>query len=212
MADDMLEKSKELSNVPLGYSLHENYLTAVMGEVDKGYNFINNIILQLMTFYCYDELKFIDFFIEINKDKIKDLKDIDYYFDLVKLNKEDQNLLLKDLFSLTLEEKDELIVAYEPIWSIGTGIIPRNKEIYELGKEFVLTPMGNLVPCYDKERSICNIFMLDFCDEEVKAFAIKEYKNKHLNINKLYDYAKKLNIYDDVKNIFEVLLCFGKNE
>lgn len=82
----------------------------------------------------------------------------------------------------------------------------RNKSIYELGKEFVLTPMGNLVPCYDKERSICNIFMLDFCDEEVKAFAIKEYKNKYLNINKLYDYAKKLNVYDDVKNIFEVLL------
>lgn len=82
----------------------------------------------------------------------------------------------------------------------------RNKVIYELGKEFVVTPMGNLVPCYDKERSICNIFMLNFCDEEVKAFAIKEYKNKYLNINKLYDYAKKLNVYEDVKNIFEVLL------
>jgi len=82
----------------------------------------------------------------------------------------------------------------------------RNKSIYELGKEFVMTPMGNLVPCYDKERSICNIFMLDFCDEEVKAFAIKEYKNKYLNINKLYDYAKKLKIYDDIKKIFEVLL------
>jgi len=66
--------------------------------------------------------------------------------------------------------------------------------------------MGNLVPCYDKERSICNIFMTNFCDEEVKAFAIKEYKNKYLNINKLYDYAKQLNVYDAVKNIFEVLL------
>ena len=82
----------------------------------------------------------------------------------------------------------------------------RNKKIYELGKEFVITPMGNVVPCYDKERSICNIFMTNFCDEEVKAFAIKEYKNKYLNINKLYDYAKQLNVYDAVKNIFEVLL------
>ncbi len=82
----------------------------------------------------------------------------------------------------------------------------RNKMIYELGKEYVLTPMGNLVPCYDKERCICNIFMLDFCDEEVKAYAIKEYKNKYLDINKLYEYAKKLNVYVDIKNIFEVLL------
>lgn len=82
----------------------------------------------------------------------------------------------------------------------------RNKLIYELGKQFVETPMGNLVPCYDKERSICNLFMQDFCDEEVKTFAIKEYKNKYLNINKLYDYAKKLKVYNDVKNIFEVIL------
>ncbi len=40
----------------------------------------------------------------------------------------------------------------------------------------------------------------------MKAFAIKEYKNKYLNMNKLYDYAKRLNVYDDVKNISEVLL------
>ncbi len=82
----------------------------------------------------------------------------------------------------------------------------RNKTNYELGKEFVLTPMGNFVPFYDKERCVYNIFMTNFCDEEVQTFAIKEYKSKYLSINKLYDYAKKLNVYDDVKNIFEVLL------
>ena len=82
----------------------------------------------------------------------------------------------------------------------------RNKEIYELGKEFVKTPMGNFVPCYDKERSICNIFMMNFCDDEVKSYAIKEYKQKYLNIDKLYEYAKKLKVYDEIKNIFEILL------
>lgn len=82
----------------------------------------------------------------------------------------------------------------------------RNKTVYELGKEFVLTPMGNLVPCYDKERSICNLFMNNFCDEEVKAFAIREYIKRYLNIDKLYDYAKKLKVYEKIKNIFEVLL------
>ena len=31
--------------------------------------------------------------------------------------------------SLTKEEKEKLIIAYEPIWSIGTGLIPSNKDI-----------------------------------------------------------------------------------
>lgn len=36
--------------------------------------------------------------------------------------------------NLTQEEKDKLIVAYEPIWSIGTGLIPTNEEIVEVFK------------------------------------------------------------------------------
>ncbi len=33
---------------------------------------------------------------------------------------------------LTDKQKEELIVAYEPIWSIGTGLIPTNEEIIEV--------------------------------------------------------------------------------
>ena len=36
------------------------------------------------------------------------------------------------LQNLTLEQIEKIIIAYEPIWSIGTGIIPTNEQIIEI--------------------------------------------------------------------------------
>ena len=40
--------------------------------------------------------------------------------------------LLGTISNLTEEEKNKLIIAYEPVWSIGTGIIPTNEEIIKV--------------------------------------------------------------------------------
>ena len=53
--------------------------------------------------------EFLQFYLDINKDKIEDLKDIDYYFNLVKLSKEDQNILLKD-YSHGMKNKIQMLI------------------------------------------------------------------------------------------------------
>ena len=45
---------------------------------------------------------------------------------------EELTIATKDL---TEEEKKRLIIAYEPIWSIGTGVIPTNEQIEEVFQE-----------------------------------------------------------------------------
>ena len=85
--------------------------------------------------------------------------------------------------------------------------VTRDKKLYELGIEYVETPSGNKVKCYDKERCICNLFLYDVYDDELKSYAIKEYKKNYLNVEKLYKYAEELGCYKIIKTIFEVLMC-----
>ena len=77
---------------------------------------------------------------------------------------------------------------------------------FNLGVVNVETSFGNIVRCYDRERCICDLFIRpDNYDYEERVFAINEYKNNYLNLDKLYDYANKLGILKDVENVFEVI-------
>lgn len=53
--------------------------------------------------------EFIQFFLDINQDRIKEKKSISEYFDLVKIKKEDQNLLLKD-YSHGMKSKMQILI------------------------------------------------------------------------------------------------------
>ena len=35
------------------------------------------------------------------------------------------------MFKINATNKSNLIIAYEPVWSIGTGLIPKSNELYE---------------------------------------------------------------------------------
>ncbi len=79
-ADEMVEEFKYIENVPIGYSLYDNKVTAIMGNLVKGVNFVNNIILQLVTFYSYEDLKLVVFTNEKNEKNWEYIKYLNHNF------------------------------------------------------------------------------------------------------------------------------------
>lgn len=79
-ADKIVEEYKYIENVPISYSFYDNKVTAIMGEAKKSFNFMLNIILQLITFYSYEDLKLVVFTNEENKTQWQYLKYINHNF------------------------------------------------------------------------------------------------------------------------------------
>ena len=84
--------------------------------------------------------EFLQFYLDINKEKISDLKDIDYYFDLVKLDKEDQNLLLRDYshgmknkmqMLINIISNPKIILLDEPLTSLDIVVQDEMKKLFK---------------------------------------------------------------------------------
>ena len=60
-ADALVNEFLYIDNVPLGYSLYENKITAIMGTHEKSVFFAQNLLLQLITFYSYEDVKLVLF-------------------------------------------------------------------------------------------------------------------------------------------------------
>ena len=102
-------------------------------DEDIGYVLSTPVVPDFLT-----AREFIKFFIEINENRIKDLKDEDYYFDLVKIKKEDRNKLLKD-YSHGMKNKVQMLVNIisdskillldEPLTSLDVVVAEEMKEL-----------------------------------------------------------------------------------
>ena len=81
------------------------------------------------------------------------------------------------------------------------------KELLNLGVINYKLPSGFTIKVYDLDRTICDIIKnKKKVDAELFNKAIRSYfYSKEKNSVKLYEYAKKMNIYERVKNTFEVL-------
>ena len=60
--------------------LYENKTTAVMGERYKAVNFVHNVVLQLLTFYSYEDIKLVIFTNEVNKNDWEYLRYLKHTF------------------------------------------------------------------------------------------------------------------------------------
>ena len=76
---------------------------------------------------------------------------------------------------------------------------------YNLGISEVITPLGNKVKCYNKERCICDLFIYGKNDIEEIKYIIYKYKELGIDYDLLYTYAEILGVKEKIKTIFEVL-------
>ncbi len=80
------------------------------------------------------------------------------------------------------------------------------KELVNLGIIDYKLSSGNFIKVYNLEKTICDIIKhKKKIDAEIYNKAIRKYfYSKNKNTIKLYDYAKKMHIYDKVRAIFEI--------
>ncbi len=79
------------------------------------------------------------------------------------------------------------------------------EERYFLGIDIAVTPYGHAVPCYNAERTLCDIFRTDTEIQE-KQFAVKEYLNGKKDLPRLMEYATMFHVEKKIKQYMEVLL------
>ena len=142
--------------------------------------------------------EFLKFFIDINKNRIKDEKTIDEYFDFMKIEKEDRDRLLKD-YSHGMKNKMQMLVNIianpnvllldEPLTSFDVVVAEEMKQMLrEIKKDHIIIFSTHIME-----------LALDLCDEIVilnKGILVEINKNnldnEHLK-NKIIDALKEEN-------------------
>ena len=161
---------------------------------DIGYVISTPVVPEFLT-----GREFLEFFIEINENKITDKKTIDEYFDIVKIDKEHQDKLLKD-YSHGMKNKMQLLINIianpkiilldEPLTSLDIVVQEEMKKVLrELKKDHIIIFSTHILE-----------LAMDLCDSIVilnkKTLEIVEKNN--LNTKKYKD--KIINCLKDDSN------------
>ena len=157
---------------------------------DIGYVLSTPVVPEFLT-----GREFLKYFIDINKDNIKDLKTIDEYFDIVKIDKEDRDKLMKD-YSHGMKNKMQMLIYLiaspnillldEPLTSFDVVVAEEMKELLKkMKKNRILIFSTHIM---ELALDLCDeIVVLQKCELlEIKRDELtdKELKNKIINILK----------------------------
>ena len=157
---------------------------------DIGYVLSTPVVPEFLT-----GREFLKYFIDINKNNIKDLKTIDEYFDIVKIDMEDRDKLMKD-YSHGMKNKMQMLIYLiaspnillldEPLTSFDVVVAEEMKELLKkMKKNRILIFSTHIME-----------LALDLCDEivvlnkgellEIKRDELtdKELKNKIISVLK----------------------------
>ena len=79
-AEKLINSSRLLQNVPVSYSFYNKKATAVMGNSSEVFPFMDNVLLQLLAFHSFDDLKIIFFVSKNNLSTWEKYKEIPHAF------------------------------------------------------------------------------------------------------------------------------------
>lgn len=154
---------------------------------DIGYVVSTPIVPEFLT-----AREFLQFFIEINEEKITEKKSIDEYFDIVKIDKSDRDKLLRD-YSHGMKNKMQILINIiaepsvilldEPLTSLDIVVQDEMKKLFRLLKKdhiiILSTHILELAMDLCDEIIILNNKTLELIEK--KDLDTKEYKDKIIN-------------------------------
>ncbi len=174
--------------------LNDDYGKNKLKTDDIGYVISTPTVPEFLT-----GKEFLTFFLEINKEKLKDEKTIEEYFKLVKINEQDQDKLLKE-YSHGMKNKMQMLINFianpkvllldEPLTSLDVVVQEEMKQLLKNMKK------GHILIFSTHILEIA----LDLCDEIVilNNKKLELIEKNHLNTRKYKD--KIIESLKDEKN------------
>jgi len=127
LLDELVEEFSVMNNVPVGYSFSENNITAINGLYPKSLYFTYNMLLQMMAYHSYDNLKIVVFTNEKNQKRWDFLKNSLYCFS------DDKSIRF---FGINTEEMQEVSNYLEKIFEYRKDVVGNNHD--DSRKSFML--------------------------------------------------------------------------
>ena len=172
------------------FYLSDGKSNKIIESSDIGYVLSTPVVPEFLT-----GREFLKYFIDINKGSIKDLKTIDEYFDIVKIDKEDRDKLMKD-YSHGMKNKMQMLIYLiaspnillldEPLTSFDVVVAEEMKELLKKMKNDRILIFSTHI--MELALDLCDeIVVLQKCELlEIKRDELtdKELKNKIINILK----------------------------